>query len=142
MKCDLSICQIEAVYGNGPMRLPRGRERRNRHLYVRRAPARLIAFRNRLTLHYSPHFTMCGSMNGIRSRDSSGIGSELLTLSRLRDLARVKRAALRKLADVQARIAGLERVRQGLATLIAACPGHGRPADCPILQALGGEDPP
>lgn len=29
---------------------------------------------------------------------------------------------------------------QGLATLIDACPGHGRAADCPILRALGGED--
>jgi MerR family regulatory protein len=32
------------------------------------------------------------------------------------------------------------RVRDGLATLIAACPGHGRAADCPILRALTEED--
>ena len=64
----------------------------------------------------------------------------LLALSSLRDVARVKRAAQRKLADVEARIADLERVRRGLTTLIAACPGHGRAADCPILQALGGGD--
>lgn len=64
---------------------------------------------------------------------------ELLALSGRRDVARVKRAAQRKLADVERRIAELERVRRGLATLIGACPGHGRAADCPILNALGGE---
>ena len=64
---------------------------------------------------------------------------ELLSLSSKRDVARVKRAAQQKLADVERRIAALERVRAGLTTLIDACPGHGRAADCPILQALGGE---
>jgi DNA-binding transcriptional MerR regulator len=67
---------------------------------------------------------------------------ELLMLSSHRDVARVKRAAQQKLADVKARIAKLERVLSGLATLIAACPGHGRAADCPILNALGGEHSP
>src|SRR5512146_1900936 len=64
---------------------------------------------------------------------------ELLVLSHRRDVARVKRAAQRKLVDVEQRIAALERVRKGLVTLIAACPGHGRAAECPILNALGGE---
>lgn len=32
--------------------------------------------------------------------------------------------------------------RSGLATLVAACPGHGRAADYPILNALGGEASP
>jgi MerR family copper efflux transcriptional regulator len=53
-----------------------------------------------------------------------------------RDVGRVKRSAQAKLVDVEARIAALERVRDGLATLIEACPGHGRAADCPILRAL------
>jgi MerR family transcriptional regulator, copper efflux regulator len=61
---------------------------------------------------------------------------ELLALSAQRDVGRVKRSAQKKLVDVEARIAALERVRDGLATLITACPGHGRAADCPILQAL------
>ena len=65
---------------------------------------------------------------------------ELLALSNLRDVGRVKRAAQTKLADVEERIASLERVRNGLASLIAACPGHGRAADCPILKALGEEE--
>jgi MerR family copper efflux transcriptional regulator len=65
---------------------------------------------------------------------------ELLTLSARRDVARVKRAAQAKLDDVDERIAALERIRDGLANLIEACPGHGRAADCPILKALGDEE--
>jgi Cu(I)-responsive transcriptional regulator len=66
---------------------------------------------------------------------------ELLALSRRRDVARVKRAAQEKLADVERRVADLERMRDGLLSLVAACPGHGRAEDCPILKALGDEDP-
>lgn len=66
----------------------------------------------------------------------------LLGLSKQRDVAKVKRAAEKKLADVEARLASLTRIRDGLATLVATCPGHGRAADCPILQALGREETP
>ena len=65
----------------------------------------------------------------------------LLALSKGRDVARVRRAAQQKLADVEQRIAALQRMQAGLGKLIAACPGHGRAADCPILAALGREDP-
>ena len=64
---------------------------------------------------------------------------ELLALSAQRDVGRVKRSAQAKLRDVETRIADLVRVRDGLATLIDACPGHGRAADCPILRALSEE---
>ena len=64
---------------------------------------------------------------------------ELLGISRQRDVAKVKRAAEKKLADVEARLVALTRMRDGLATLVATCPGHGRAADCPILKALGEE---
>ena len=64
----------------------------------------------------------------------------LLTLSDERDVAKVKRAAQRKLGDVEQRIAELERIRTGLNTLIAACPGHGRAETCPILNALTQEE--
>ena len=64
---------------------------------------------------------------------------ELLALSGLRDVARIKRTAQRKLDDVEGRIAALQRVRTALSKLIAECPGHGRAAACPILKALGGE---
>ncbi|MCC7462239.1 MAG: heavy metal-responsive transcriptional regulator [Gammaproteobacteria bacterium] len=67
---------------------------------------------------------------------------ELLALSARRDVARVKRSAQRKLEDVQGRLDALERIRAGLSSLIGACPGQGRTADCPILRALGvGKEP-
>lgn len=64
---------------------------------------------------------------------------ELLALSKGRDVARVKRVAEQKLADVEERLAALNRVRDALSTLVESCPGHGRSADCPILAALGEE---
>jgi MerR family copper efflux transcriptional regulator len=64
---------------------------------------------------------------------------ELLGLSKQRDVAKVKRAAEKKLEEVEQRLIALTRVRDGLATLVATCPGHGRAADCPILKALGEE---
>ncbi len=79
-------------------------------------------------------------------RRAQGLGftlrevKELLALSAQHDVRRVKRSAEAKLVDVEARIAALERVRDGLAKLIAACPGHGRAADCPILKALTDDD--
>jgi Zn(II)-responsive transcriptional regulator len=65
---------------------------------------------------------------------------ELLELSSGDDVARVKQAAQAKLADVEQRIVELERVRDGLRRLVTACPGHGRADQCPILNALAGED--
>ena len=63
---------------------------------------------------------------------------DLLAISAQRDVARVKRTAQKKLADIDQRIAALQRVRDGLTSLVDACPGHGRASDCPILKALGG----
>jgi DNA-binding transcriptional MerR regulator len=65
---------------------------------------------------------------------------DLLAISAQRDVARIKRTAQKKLADINQRIAAMQRVRDGLTSLIAACPGHGRASDCPILKALGGDD--
>ncbi|KAF1712405.1 heavy metal-responsive transcriptional regulator [Pseudoxanthomonas kalamensis DSM 18571] len=56
------------------------------------------------------------------------------------DMGELRAAAVEKLADVDAKMAELERIRAGLAQLIDACPGHGRLAHCPILGALSGED--
>ena len=65
---------------------------------------------------------------------------ELLALSGQQDhsMAAVKTAAAEKLADVEARMAELTRVRDGLRTLVDACPGRGARATCPILNALAG----
>jgi|SRR5687768_434856 MerR family copper efflux transcriptional regulator len=66
--------------------------------------------------------------------------SALLNLSARRNVAQVKRAAQAKLEDVDARIADLQRVRDGLALLVEACPGHGGASECPILRALADEE--
>lgn len=67
---------------------------------------------------------------------------ELLELSANRNVGEVRRAANARLADVERRIEELVRVRDSLRQLIAACPGHGRAEDCPILNALGEGDEP
>ena len=64
----------------------------------------------------------------------------LLSLSDERSVAKVKKAAEAKLADIDRRIAELERIREGLRNLVQACPGHGRAESCPILNALNAED--
>ena len=61
---------------------------------------------------------------------------ELLSISAEHDVAAVKNAASRKLAAVDARLSELQRIRDALAGLIEACPGHGRAEQCPILAAL------
>ena len=66
----------------------------------------------------------------------------LLSLSASRNVGQIRRAANERLADVERRIAELARVRDSLRQLIAACPGHGRAEDCPILNALSQEPRP
>ncbi len=63
---------------------------------------------------------------------------ELLTLSRdrQRGVKAVKQRAQQRLAAIEARIGELQRVRDGLVELVASCPGHGAPEQCPILRAL------
>ena len=68
---------------------------------------------------------------------------DLLALSDHRDddIAALKGLATEKLADVQAKLAELNRIREGLETLVVACPGHGALAQCPILNALSEDEP-
>lgn len=67
---------------------------------------------------------------------------DLLALSadRHRGVKAVKQRAQQRLASIDARIAELMRIRKGLEQLIEACPGHGDPEYCPILQALADEE--
>ena len=69
------------------------------------------------------------------------------TLEEIRDLLRlrvepgatagdVRRQAQAKLSEVEGKIRDLERIRDALAHLIAACRGHGPTSECPILEAL------
>ena len=62
-----------------------------------------------------------------------------LTANRHDDMRGVKRKAEERLAQVERKIEELKRVRRGLRKLIAACPGHGELARCPIVTALSGE---
>lgn len=66
---------------------------------------------------------------------------ELLALSGhpADDMGELKAAATRKLADIEQRLAELVRIRDGLRTLIAVCPGQGALTRCPILSALNEE---
>jgi MerR family mercuric resistance operon transcriptional regulator len=50
--------------------------------------------------------------------------------------AAVKRRAEAKLADVEAKLRDLRRIRKALIGLNASCSGRGPVGDCPILQAL------
>lgn len=63
----------------------------------------------------------------------------LLALSDERDIAKVRLTAANKRDEIDQRIVELQRMRAGLDNLIAACPGHGRAEDCPILNALSEE---
>jgi MerR family transcriptional regulator, copper efflux regulator len=67
---------------------------------------------------------------------------ELLSLSDHRDddMASLKSAAIEKLANVESKLAELNRIREGLETLVASCPGHGALEQCPILNALAGDE--
>jgi MerR family copper efflux transcriptional regulator len=107
--------------------------------------AGLLDPKQRLTSGYRRYSdTEVARLRFIRRAQALGFSlkeiQELLALSTRRDVSRVKRAAEAKLKLIDERITELQRVRQGLATLVDACPGHGDPSECPILLALGGEE--
>jgi Hg(II)-responsive transcriptional regulator len=54
--------------------------------------------------------------------------------------AEVRRQARAKVADIEARIADLQRMRDALQGLVRRCHGDGPIAGCPILAALQGGD--
>jgi len=69
-------------------------------------------------------------------------------LKRLRFIRRAKALGF-TLADIREllsmsdeRTVAKERIRNGLRSLVAACPGHGRAEACPILNALNEENAP
>ena len=68
---------------------------------------------------------------------------DLLAISDHRDddMADLKATAKTKLADVEVRLVELTRIRDGLRSLVAACPGEGALAQCPILNALASDTP-
>ncbi len=70
---------------------------------------------------------------------------EIAGLLRLRvtpniDCGAVRARASAKLANVNVRLAELERIRDALARLVAACPAQGPVTRCTILDALDASD--
>ena len=68
---------------------------------------------------------------------------DLLSISDHRDddMSELKATAQAKLDDVEVRLVELTRIRDGLRSLVAACPGEGALAQCPILNALASDTP-
>ena len=54
--------------------------------------------------------------------------------------AEVKQRAEAKIADIEAKLDSLRRMKQALVKLTKACGGRGTASDCPILDALDGEE--
>ena len=65
---------------------------------------------------------------------------ELLRLQRStsRDRPRIRKISERRLAQIDQKIAELERMRKALATLVHACHA-GKTLECPIIEALNTE---
>src|SRR3954454_756861 len=65
---------------------------------------------------------------------------DLLRLHQDADATRadVKRRALEKVADIEAKIEDLQRMRAALGELAGACDGDGPLHGCPIIEALAG----
>lgn len=53
----------------------------------------------------------------------------------------VRTRSARKLSDVEAKIAALERIRRALGGLITACKNRQPTAPCPILESLEAREP-
>jgi MerR family mercuric resistance operon transcriptional regulator len=54
--------------------------------------------------------------------------------------AQVRSKAAAKLADVEQKIEALRRIRKALVKVTAVCRGRGPTSECPILDALDGEE--
>lgn len=70
---------------------------------------------------------------------------EITALLNLQDKGGAKKAVKelsnRKLEEINAKIADLERMRDVLETLNKSCSGRGNVAGCPIIEALAGDNP-
>ncbi|MBW3542719.1 MAG: MerR family DNA-binding protein [Planctomycetes bacterium] len=65
-----------------------------------------------------------------------------LKLDRSTTCVDVKGRAEAKIADIEARIDSLRRMKRALVKVTKACSGRGSTSDCPILEALDGDDAP
>ena len=62
--------------------------------------------------------------------------AELLRLERTPDCGRAQRLAAAKLADVEAKLGDLARMRDALRALVRACAAGRDPRSCPIVKSL------
>lgn len=62
--------------------------------------------------------------------------AELLRLERMSDCGGARRLASARLADVEAKLADLERMRSALRRLVRACAAGRDPRGCPIIGSL------
>lgn len=95
--------------------------------------------------HYTPD--VVARLRFIRQAKELGFSlNEIKELLSLRvapgkSCADVKARAEAKIADVEQRIAQLNRMKRALAKLATACSGRGPTSECPILDALESEKP-
>lgn len=61
---------------------------------------------------------------------------ELMEMTQGDDVAAIREAAVAKLENVEQRLQDLGRIRDGLKSLVEACPGQGEINACPIVHAL------
>ena len=61
---------------------------------------------------------------------------DLMAMTQGDDVAAIRDAAVAKLEDVEQRLQDLGRIRDGLKSLVDACPGTGKIDACPIVHAL------
>lgn len=64
-----------------------------------------------------------------------------LRLDAMATRVEVREQAKAKVADIEAKIADLQRMRDVLVKLVKKCHGDGAATGCPILQALQGKEP-
>lgn len=76
---------------------------------------------------------------GFTLKEIKGLLSLRLDTSATR--AEVRGQAKAKVADIEAKIADLQRMRDVLTKLIRKCHGDGAANGCPILEALQGREP-
>ena len=106
----------------------------------------LAAPRRRVSGYRDYDITSVARLRFIRRAKALGFSlddiRDLLTLSvdREHGVRGVSQRAEARLVEIEHRMSELQRVRQGLKSLIAACPGHGPLEHCPILRALGGKE--
>ena len=74
---------------------------------------------------------------GFTLREIKGLLGLRLDASATR--AEVRQQARAKVADIEARVADLQRMRDVLLNLIRKCHGDGAASGCPILEALQGK---